>query len=110
MMLQVYLAHHRGHHQGVVAFLPEARKRDRAIIYWKWQMLFECERDHLMQAARILERQFEQTLGDPIRWQRRDHDIRLTTLRDQPRERAAQIGLVLGAELFVHTGQMERIP
>src|SRR6266481_9146972 len=107
MMLKIDLAHHRRHYQGMVAFLSEARKRDRAVVDREGQMLLERERDHLMQSARVLERQFEQTFGDPVCRQRRDNDIRLASLRDQARERAAQVGLVLRAKLFVNAGEME---
>ncbi len=73
-------------------------------------MLFERERHHLMQAARVLERQIEQALGDEIGRQRRDDDIGLTGLGDQARERAAEIAFVVGANLVVHAGEREGVP
>jgi len=38
------------------------------------------------------------------------HDHHLDSLRNQPRQRSAQVGLVLRAKLFVNAGEMERIP
>jgi len=58
VLLKIGLAHHRGHHQRVVAFASDASERDGAIVNRKRQMLFQSERDHLMQAARVLKRQF----------------------------------------------------
>ena len=110
MMLQVGLAHHRGHDQRMVALAPDAGKCDRAIVHREGQVLFQRERNHLMQPARILERQFEQAFGDAIGGQRGYHDVGLAGLGDQARQRAAEIGLVIGANLVVHAGEIERIP
>ncbi len=110
MMLQVGLAHHRSHDERVVVLAPDAGKCDRAIVDREGQVLFQREGNHLMQPARILERQFEQAFGHAIRRQRRYHNVGLAGLGDQTRQRAAEIGLAIGADLVVHAGEIERIP
>ena len=94
----------------LVALAPDAGKCDGAIVDRERQMLFQRERNDLMQPARILERQFEQSLDDAIHGQRRNHDVRLAGFDHQARQRAAEIGFVVGANLVVHTGESERIP
>ena len=110
VLLEICLAYHRGHHERAITLAPDAGKCDGAIVDRERQMLFQRERDDLMQPARILERQFEQSLDDAIDGQRRNHDVRLASLDHQARQRAAEIGFVVGANLVVHAGESERIP
>ena len=105
MMLEVGLADHRRHDDRMVALARDAGERDGGIVDREGQVLFERERHHLMQAARVLERQIEQALGDEIGRQRGDDDVGLTGFGDQARERAAEIGFVVGANLVVHAGR-----
>ena len=110
MILEIGFAHHRGHYERVIALAPDAGKGDSAIVNRERQMLLECEGNRLMQAARVFERQFEQALDGEVRGQRRDHDVGLAGLDHQARQRAAQVGLVVGANLVVNAGERERIP
>ena len=73
-------------------------------------MLFQSERDHLMQAARVLEWQLEQAFNGAISGQGRDDDVGLSGFDHEPRERAAQVGLVVGANLVVGAGESEGVP
>ncbi len=110
MLLKIGLAHHRGHHQRVIGLAADARECDSAVIHRERQMLFQSERDHLMQAARVFERQFEQAFDGAVGGQGRDDDIGLPGFDHEARERAAQVGLVIGANLVEGAGEGEGIP